>query len=38
MNLLYCSILSILYGVIMIFPFIDNLDNDGKIIMTAEVS
>ena len=30
MNLVYCSVLSIVYGILMIFPFVDNLDNDRK--------
>jgi len=38
MYLVYCSILSLLYGIIMIFPFVDNLDNDGKNIIIADVS
>ena len=31
MNLVYCSVLSIVYGILMIFPFLDNLDNDRKV-------
>lgn len=31
MNLVYCSVLSLVYGILMIFPFVDNLDNDRKI-------
>lgn len=29
--LVYCAILSILYGTIMIFPFVGDLDNDRKV-------